>query len=395
MAISPYKYIDSTGIIIADTSVILTEIQDEFLVTWPDLVVTSDTPQGVLIAGETIARSAVVNNNAAVANQFNPNIAGGVFLDGLLALTGMQRTSSTPTSVSSVTVTGVAGTVIPAGSQAQTAAGDVFQSITLVTLDGSGNGSVNFQSMVEGAIPCAISALNMIVTNVLGWETVNNTIAGLLGTSTQSDQAARVLRQNTLAFQAVSLPEAITSALYNVSGVQSLIFQENIADTTQVINGISMISHSIYACVNGGADKDVAAALLENKSSGCGWNGGTSVSVVEPASDQSYTVKFDRPTPIGVLVKVTTTNGNSTDITNAILNYVNGLVNGFAGAVVGADISCFEIAAAIAAQFPQYYLSNVQTSLVSPVVYQNIPIPIAVNQIAQITAGYISIVVSS
>src|SRR4029077_9504949 len=103
--------------------------------------------------------------------------------------------------------------------------------------------------------------------------------ATTLGTTTQSDQAARALRQNTLAFQAVSLAEAITSALYNVAGVTSLTFQENVAATTQTINGISMVSHSIYACVDGGSDTDVAATLLENKSSGCAWNGGTSVSV--------------------------------------------------------------------------------------------------------------------
>ena len=67
----------------------------------------------------------------------------------------------------------------------------------------------------------------------------------------------------------------------------SLTFQENVSASTQTINGISMVGHSIYACVAGGTDTDVAAALLENKSSGCAWNGGTTVNVVEPASGQS------------------------------------------------------------------------------------------------------------
>ncbi|OWK47548.1 hypothetical protein [Fimbriiglobus ruber] len=53
----------------------------------------------------------------------------------------------------------------------------------------------------------------------------------------------------------------------------SLTFQENVSASTQTINGISMVGHSIYACIEGGTDTAVAAALLENKSSGCAWNG--------------------------------------------------------------------------------------------------------------------------
>ena len=91
-----------------------------------DLIVTADTPQGMLITAEALSRTQEVSNNAALANQINPNISGGVFLDAIMALTGMQRTSATKTIVSAVTVTGVASTAIPAGSQAKTAAGDIF-----------------------------------------------------------------------------------------------------------------------------------------------------------------------------------------------------------------------------------------------------------------------------
>ncbi|OWK36888.1 baseplate J/gp47 family protein [Fimbriiglobus ruber] len=315
-----YEYVEPTGVILPDTSGLLTDVQSEYQAVFgADLVVTPDTPQGVLITAETLARTEVVNNNAAVANQINPNVAGGVFLDALMALTGMQRTVATPTVVTNVSLTGVSGTVIPAGSLAATSAGDQFQSVSTVTLV-SGTATVNFQSVATGPIPCAGSALTTIVSAVLGWETVTNNPSGTpasattLGTVTQSDQAARALRQNTLAFQGVSLAEAITSALYNVQGVTSLTFQENVSASTQTINGISMVGHSIYACIEGGTDTAVAAALLENKSSGCAWNGGTSVSVVEPASGQSYTVLFDRPTQVGILVKVTTTNGNEANI---------------------------------------------------------------------------------
>ncbi len=390
-----YQYINSTGTIIPDTAAILSEVQTEYKTVFgTDLVVTPDTAQGVLITAEALSRDEVVNNNAALANQINPNIAGGVFLDAIMALTGMQRTPATQTVISNVDLTGVAGTVIPQGTQAKTAAGDLFATVSLVTLDISGEATVNFASVEYGAIPCAISALDTIVTNVLGWETVSNATAGVLGTSTQSDQAARALRSNTLAFQGVALPVAITSALYATEGVTSLTFQENVDATTQTINGISMVGHSVYACVDGGTDEDVAAALLENKSSGAAWNGGTTVSVVEPASGQTYSVKFDRPDVISVLIRVTTSNGNTGNIAQAILDYTAGLLPGLAGFVVGADVSPFEISGAIMSVYPGYFISKVEVSVLSPIVYSTDTLEIAVDEIAYTQNSYITVVVS-
>lgn len=390
-----YDYVQSTGIIVPDTSTILAAEQTEFQTIFgSDLIVTSDTPQGLIITALALAQTAVANNNATLANQINPNIAGSVFLDAIMALTGIQRTPATQTVVSNVALTGVAGTVIPEGTQASTSVGDLFSTLSSVTLDGSGNATVNFASIQFGAIPCAAAALTTIVTNILGWETVTNATAGVLGTTTQSDQAARALRNNTLGFQGVSLPVAMTSALYAVDGVKSLSFQENISDSTQTINGISMISHSIYACVDGGSDLDVASAMLENKSSGCGWNGSTTVEVIEPASGQTYEVKFDRPSVIGILVKITTTNGGTANIMQAVLDYANGLISGFPGFVVGADVSPWEIAGAITTIYPNYYISKVELSLVSPIVYSTDSIPIAVNQVAYTQNSYITVVVS-
>lgn len=390
-----YEYLNSTGVIVPDTSAIQEEVENEYKAAFgEDLIVTPDTPQGMLITAEVLARSDVVRNNANLANQINPNVATGDFLDAIMALTGMQRTAATPTTVSNVTMTGVAGTVIPAGSLAATAAGDQFETVSEITLDSSGNGTVDFQATTNGAVACGVGDLTTIVSNVLGWETVNNTTAGVVGATTQSDQEARALRRNTLAFQGVSLAEAITSAVYNVSGVKSLWFQENTCSSIQTINCVSMSCHSVYLCVDGGTDNDIAAALLENKSSGAAWNGSTTVNVTEPASGQTYEVKFDRPAEIGILVKVYTTNGNSTDISTAILDYAAGNISGLDGFIVGADVSPFEIAAAIVSEFPDFYIQKVEISLTSPVSYSTDQIEIDVNQIAVTQASYISTVIS-
>lgn len=398
----PYQYIVNNGVIVPDTSDLLAQVQTEYKTVFgADLVVTPDTPQGVLSTAEALARAQEVRNNAAVANQLNPNIAGGIFLDSIMALMGAQRIPATQTIVPGVTLTGVAGTVISAGTQAQTAAMDLFASLATVVLESDGTATVDFASVEFGPIVCTANTLTQVVTNVLGWETINNTNAGVLGSTTQSDQATRAYRNNTLAFQGVALATAIISALNNVAGVMSLTFLENIAATTQTIQGVSLVAHSVWACVRGGSDLDVAAALLENKSAGAAWNGGTSVAVIEPASGQSYTVLFDRPSEIGILVKVTST-GDSAAIIQAVLDYAAGLIeitgsngvqNSVTGFVVGSDVSPFEIAGAIMSENPGIFLNKVEISYSagSPS-YGTSTLAIAINEIAVTQSSYITVV---
>lgn len=388
------QYIASTGTIVPDTSTLLSDVQGEFKsVFGDDLVVTPDTPQGVLITAETLARNDVLANNAQLANQINPNLAGGVYLDALLALTGMQRTSARRSTVTA-TLTGEADTVIPAGSQAKTAAGDIFETISTVVIGSGGSVSAQFQSAEYGAIPCASGALTMIVSGILGWETVTNPSAAIPGAAEQSDKSARALRRNTLAFQGLALPEAITSALYAVDGVKSLTFRENTGDTTATIDGVSMVEHSIFVCVDGGTDANIAAALLENKSSGSNWNGSTTVSVVEPVSGQTYNVKFQRPAVISIAMQVTIKRGTATAVKAAIMDYVQGNLDGEDGFIVGASVSPFEIAGAINRANPSIYVQKVEVSLASSISWSTDEIAIAINQIASTTESLITVIVA-
>jgi hypothetical protein len=391
-----YLYINETGTIVPDTSAILAEVQDDYKAVFgADLVTDASTPQGVLITAEALARTEVVNNNAALANQINPNIAGGVFLDAIMALLGLQRIAATRSVVPSVLLTGVAGTVIPAGSQAENTSGSIFQSQNTVVIGVDGTITTDFVSVDIGPVVCNSNTLNKIQSNVLGWETINNPTAAIVGINTMSDQAARAYRNNILAFQAVSLAEAITSALYHVEGVSSLSFLENTAATTQTIEGISMIAHSVWACVRGGSDVDVAAALLENKSSGAGWNGGTTVNVVEPSSGQTYAVKFDRPTEVPILVRVTSPNGISQNIITAILQFAAGTIGGLDGFTVGYDISPFEIAAAINFLYPETFISKVEITLASaPSGWSTDTLAIAVDEVATTQESYITVITS-
>lgn len=394
-----YNYVDSTGVIVPDTATIQADVESEFKAALgADLIVTPNTPQGVLITAETSARSAVARNNAAVANQINPNLAGGVFLDAIWALTGGQRIAANYSVVPGVQLTGLAGTVIPAGSQASLADGTLFASVSAVTLGLGGTATVDFQALETGPIAVGVGALNQIVTAVLGWDAITNPTAATPGRLVESDVAARQRRKNTLSLQNVALPQSITSALYDVPNVRSLAFRENYTNAPATIDGITLAANSVWACVDGGTDAAVGAALLSRKSFGANWNGATTVNVVEPVSGQTYVVKFDRPTPIAIQARLTVRNQSAlvdvtTAVRQAILDYAAGLIEGEPGFVVGAKASAFELAGAVNRQTPGVYVQICEISLLSPTSWVAGEIAIALNEKATILSGNIAVTI--
>lgn len=393
-----YQYINESGLIVPDTSTVLADVQNEFRAAFgADMPVDSETPQGVLIAGETIARVAVINNNATFANQINPNLAGGAFLRAICALTGLDSDGAAQSVVDGVVLSGVAGSVVAAGAQAATAAGDIFWLTSTVTIGAGGTVTATFNSIEYDAIPAAIGTLTTVVSGVLGWETVTNPTAAVLGRPAISDQELRTLRRNTLALQSISTTEAQISGLYAIEGVKSLQFRENIEPTTEVIDGISMVAHSVWACIDGGDDTEIATSLAKNKTDGAAWNGAETVVVTNPWSGQDFTVKFDRPTDFPVWVRATVSvrsavTNPTTAVEDAILAYAAGEIDGMEGFKVGESVSPFEIAGAIAIEVPGLYVQKVEVSD-DGITYVTTEIVLTIEELASVTVGHISVVV--
>lgn len=402
MSDSGYQYIDSTGVIIPDTADLQTEIEGEYKTALqdPNLPTDPELPQGALIVAETNARSAVVANNAAVANQFNPNESGGRFLEALCRLTGLEPPIATPTLVRGVSITGVSNTTVPALSLCKPTTdpnAPLFQTTSAVTIL-AGVGTVDIQAVDPGPTPASPVGAWVIVSDVLGWETIDITSGEItIGTNKLSDAALRTLRNQTLGLNGVGLAESTISALNDTPGVQSLQFLENVQGTTQTISGISLVAHSIWVCVSGGTDNDVATALLGAKGLGCNWNGATTVNITDPSSGQTYPVKFDRPTQITTYIRVTykaasVSGADMTDaIVTAVLDYANGVSVVGPGLGVGVDVSPFEIAAAVAAEIPGMFITKVEQST-DGITYVTTDLTVALDHIAIVAATRISAV---
>ncbi len=288
-----YTFTEDTGLITPDVQDLLTTVQNEYTAAFgSSLLLAGNTPQGVLINAEVLARVRTLQLNCTLANQINPNTAGGVFFDATYALTGGERTVARNTLVA-LSLTGVSGTTIIAGSLVQDTAGNLYSTQLTVILV-NGKAVVNAQAVATGPIAAPPYTINTIISNTLGWETVTNTGPQIyIGTTTQSDAAARLQRTQTLALQGQSTSQAITSGVYAVPNVTSLAFQENTQNTQQTINGVVMVPKSIYLCVSGldpmtGVPSlpnidAIAQVLNQKKSGGCAYNNSTSY-VAGPAS---------------------------------------------------------------------------------------------------------------
>lgn len=267
-----YNYIDNTGVITVDAAAIQQDVENEYKAVFgADLVVTPNTPQGLLIYAEVLARIALAENNAQLANQINPNLAGGVFLDSVMALTNPYGRLPPLQSIAYATIQGTPGTVIPSGSiVSETGSGNANEFYTLidVTIPSVGSiSNVQFNSVVYGAIPAAATTLTNIVTAVLGWTNVLNPAAATLGRAQQSDLDARLYRLNALATQGASTAQAITSEILSTTNAASVTLLENPTGSPLTVNGVTLAANSIYVCVvdtvaaDQGTNSEVAAVI--------------------------------------------------------------------------------------------------------------------------------------
>ncbi|BBV03810.1 baseplate J/gp47 family protein [Providencia hangzhouensis] len=361
-----YQYLTSQGVIVPDTSTLRDDVESEYRsVFGQDLDVNPETPQGALITMEVENRDAVVRNNAELANQINPDLAGGIFLDAIWALMGGQRFDATHSFLSQVKFTGIAETIIPKGSQAATLNGDLFETTKTLIIGKDGSVTGDMRAIETGAVECGVGQLNKVASSVLGWETVHNPSNAVLGRDAESDLQSRRRRKQTLAKNTVSVGEAITSALYELEGVRSLSYRENYTDQPMIFDGITLVPHSIYVCVEGGDKEAIARSLLRTKTLGAAFNGREEVEVLETISGQIYPVKFDRAKEIVLFCRVTVKKATvdaQTIIPAAVESWANGDIDGEGGLVVGRDVSPFEISAGINAVEPRLFITRVELS---------------------------------
>ncbi len=380
-----YGYVIDTGTVTYDTSTLLADVEAEWIAALgANLDTDGSTPQGTLIAAEVLARTKTMKNNADLANVFNPALSYGVFLDAICALLGITRGTNRSTVGTGVVMALNVGTTVTAGSRVQTSNGDIFTLVADVPANSDGSNTTgDFQSSAYGSIPLPLGALE-ILDGTTGWgsATVTSGTTVVEGTTAINDGPLKNKRLQQLAIQGTGSSAAIQARVLDVDNVTSVNVIENNTGVAGVVNGVTFtLPSAMWVCVAGTPDMDeVAAAAYAAHQGGCPWDFGASgmgtpvgspngVAVVDPSTGFSYYVKLTTPIALDCYVNITVRQNGSTAtpdvaIQNALISYANGQEDGELGLVVGASVSAFEMAGAVARQLPGMYIRSCSVACV-------------------------------
>ena len=341
--------VSPTGLKVPETSEIKSAIQSAFTNAFgSDLSLDDATPQGVLIDDLTQQKDLDNAELLYFFNQLNPNTADGIFQDALASIYFLQRKVATHSVVSCV-CSGAAGTVLNGvadgnPAMAQSSNGDIFQCLSGGTIPASGSITLPFGAVESGPIPVASNTVNRIYKAVTGWDTVNNTSGGVIGTNKESRANFAERIKKSLAINATGSLSSVYAHIFNCDGVSHIKVEENDTDSVVTKGGIQLNPHSIYICQYGATDTDeLAEAIYNSKSAGCDTNGPNTCEYLEPATGVTYQYKYYTPTTVNIYIKISTTvvlsDATKQIVKQALLDNFNGVDgSGEVGITIGSSI---------------------------------------------------------
>ena len=372
-----YEYITGTGVIVPDTSVLLSDIKARFVELFGDnLDLSPTTTQGRLIELFNRSETFTLQACAAVSNMLNLNKANGFVLDDLGALFLIERKPATKTSTT-VVLTGVPNTIIPANTRIKTAEGNIFVNPASAVIGSDGSVSVRYQAVETGAIPALPNTLKIILDGVNGLETANNPANAVIGQEQESDGDFRNRIKISLNTNAIAVLSAIKASVEQVPGVVGSYCYDNYDSSAVIIDGLSVPAHSLLVVVDGGDDQEIANAIYAKKTAGTGYvaeenDAGYTVvekDVIDEAYGTTYKVRFVRPTltDVDIVVNVArkSYSGDNLEqaVKNAIMTFANGDNPEVDGIVIGGSLSPFEVGAAISSELPDVFITSVSVGV--------------------------------
>lgn len=307
--------IDDTGFSKESYQDLRAEKAQEYKDGFANQKLKTDVQSGVgqEISISTFAENDLASRFAQLLAVFDPMSAQGIWLSRLAIIMNKRRQDAVSSSVALTITADSSGATVPAGFQVANTAGDlVFQTTEAIIIPPSSSLPAESFSVNPGAVEATVGVLTVIKTPIFGVVSVTNAVDANVGRLRETDTQ---LRPRLLASSSSSSPTVIgiNSAVSDVDGVTSVNTEEN---QTDAVNALGMPPHSIFPIVNGGADSDVAAAIITG-----GVAGGiaytqqvdvpaatiVSDTYTDPITAQVYTAYWARPDDVRVYVDVTLT----------------------------------------------------------------------------------------
>ena len=253
-------------------------------------------------------------------NAYSPSNAYGVGLDKVAEINGITRITNLPTSVA-ITLSGTAGTVVPAGYIVKTVDGLEFATVAVAVIPAI----VTAKCTTQGAIRILANEVHVLTTAIAGLTGATNLEPGITGIVREEDPAFRARRENSTISRGTSSIDAIYEGVKSLNLPYIAIIENT---TSATVDGVP--ANSFLVVVEGGTPAEVSQVIYDNKPQGI-TSYGSIVTVVNDSKGYPHNIGISRPTPIDISVTTSITNlpGASLDsatlVQAAIVDYVNNL----------------------------------------------------------------------
>lgn len=347
----PDVTITENGLLVPDVSDILAgRLTDMTTALGGGASQSLSSPQGQIAQSDTEIIAQTDDKLLCLFNQINPDYSTGRFQDGIGRIYFMDRISAQGTVVTAQCI-GKVNTVIPAGSSAIDTNGYIYQSINEAVIPASGTIDVQFVNTTTGPISCAAGALNQIYRAVSGWDSITNASPGVVGIDVESRIAFETRRKQSVARNSRNQDASTLSKLLETSGVLDAYVWSNrtAATVNKGTTSFPVLAHSIFICVYGGADEDVAESIFQTYNPGANMNGSTHFTVYDNVNYlppyPEYDMQWQKATPARVYfnVELDSSLNPPSDITSQvktmIANVFNGGYEGIGKARIGSTIN--------------------------------------------------------
>lgn len=311
----PSIVITDTGPVLPSEPEIMTGVMADMNAAFGgDLNTDYSTPQGQLASSST---AIIGDKDAQLAILFNgvdPAYSSGRMQDGIGRIYFLTRHPAIATTVT-VRCYGLVGTTIPQGALVRSSDANLFAAITAGTIDVTGYVELPFECVVTGPVICEVGAISQIYRAIAGWDSAVNLEAGVVGRNVESRAAFEARRQASVAGNSRGTNEALRGALLGLPDVIDARVFDNPESTTQIIQGVSVLSGEVFICVYGGNDDDIARTIWRKKMPGGKMYAAANTTVVVTDDESgyspplpTYTIRFERPANLPVYFRVTITN---------------------------------------------------------------------------------------
>ncbi len=382
------------------------ELQSELLAIDPEWNLDPSTPDALKMAKDAEIFGNLDEAVQAAYNSKDPASATALDLDIVCALTGTYRSAGTASSVT-LTLSGVAGTVIPAGSLVDSGINtNQWATDAVAAIAANGSVAVSATCQTLGAVDVNPNQINRIVSTVGGWQSVTNPSVATLGTNQQTDESLRIERALSVGRSGNNQIDSMIGELFAVNGVRRVRVYNNPL-TTADANGLP--AHSIAPIVDGGENADIALAIFRKWAMGATlFAAGTAVTVndvFDKYPSNTADITFSRPVYVDQVITLNIFDDGTLPanvvslIQTAIINYAEGVLLpsnvGFnsKGYDIGQRVPVNQLITPINSVIGEYGYSYIQTLSVQG--QTGGFSPIAFNELARFTAANINITVTS